>query len=91
MSEEKTKKFEVVVTMIVGMAEDVHYHKFEVEARTAKQVFISIRDREWYPYERISTMQKDGKRLRKVYYEWIHVDNIADITISEIEWEEITE
>lgn len=70
------KKFEVFITMVVGMSEDVHYHKLFLEGRDAFDVFQQIKDCNWFHYE--------SNNL----HNFIQVKNISDISIRGVAFDE---
>lgn len=78
------KKFEVSITMVVGMAEDVHYHTCTLEGRDEFDVFQHIKDCNWFHYEREIISIEQGVQNVKRYQEFIQVRNISDISILEI-------
>lgn len=63
------KDLEVTITMLVGMSEDVQYHKFYLNGKDEFDVFQQIKDCNWFHYEMNNR------------HHFIQVKNISDICV----------
>lgn len=76
----KKKSFKVTVTMVACFDEDTLYYSFEMQARSAQQLFRKFKRQKWIKYT-IRTKFKDSVTENHAY---IQVKNVADIYITEV-------